>query len=59
MVVRSLRRMFGRGRVGGGGISRILQDGAIWEKAGLNVSVVYAGADLYGAGRGPRTPMFF
>ncbi|KAH9673808.1 Coproporphyrinogen-III oxidase 1 [Citrus sinensis] len=26
---------------GGGGISRVLQDGAIWEKAGVNVSVVY------------------
>ncbi|XP_030546586.1 oxygen-dependent coproporphyrinogen-III oxidase, chloroplastic [Rhodamnia argentea] len=26
---------------GGGGISRVLQDGAVWEKAGVNVSVVY------------------
>ena len=26
---------------GGGGISRVLQDGAIWEKARVNVSVVY------------------
>ncbi|RYQ79561.1 hypothetical protein Ahy_Scaffold5g107786 [Arachis hypogaea] len=26
---------------GGGGISRVLQDGAIWEKAGVNVSIVY------------------
>ncbi|RYQ83143.1 hypothetical protein Ahy_B10g101764 [Arachis hypogaea] len=26
---------------GDGGISRVLQDGAIWEKAGVNVSVVY------------------
>lgn len=26
---------------GGGGISRVLQDGGIWEKAGVNVSVVY------------------
>ncbi|XP_068656326.1 coproporphyrinogen-III oxidase 1, chloroplastic [Aristolochia californica] len=26
---------------GGGGISRVLQDGSIWEKAGVNVSVVY------------------
>eukprot|EP00252_Welwitschia_mirabilis_P010849 TRINITY_DN2443_c0_g1_i1.p1 TRINITY_DN2443_c0_g1~~TRINITY_DN2443_c0_g1_i1.p1 ORF type:complete len:377 (-),score=63.17 TRINITY_DN2443_c0_g1_i1:507-1637(-) len=26
---------------GGGGISRVLQDGNIWEKAGVNVSVVY------------------
>ena len=26
---------------GGGGISRVLQDGAVWEKAGVNVSIVY------------------
>ena len=26
---------------GGGGITRVLQDGAVWEKAGVNVSVVY------------------
>lgn len=26
---------------GGGGISRVLQDGTVWEKAGVNVSVVY------------------
>ncbi|KAK7840047.1 oxygen-dependent coproporphyrinogen-iii oxidase, partial [Quercus suber] len=26
---------------GSGGISRVLQDGAIWEKAWVNVSVVY------------------
>ncbi|XP_059656213.1 oxygen-dependent coproporphyrinogen-III oxidase, chloroplastic-like [Cornus florida] len=26
---------------GGGGISRVLQDGVVWEKAGVNVSVVY------------------
>ncbi|XP_047338067.1 coproporphyrinogen-III oxidase 1, chloroplastic-like [Impatiens glandulifera] len=26
---------------GGGGISRVLQDGSVWEKAGVNVSVVY------------------
>ncbi|XP_050280093.1 coproporphyrinogen-III oxidase 2, chloroplastic-like [Quercus robur] len=26
---------------GDGGISRVLQDGAVWEKAGVNVSVVY------------------
>lgn len=26
---------------GGGGISRVLQDGKVWEKAGVNVSVVY------------------
>ena len=26
---------------GGGGISRVLQEGVVWEKAGVNVSVVY------------------
>jgi len=26
---------------GGGGISRVLQDGGVWEKAGVNISVVY------------------
>ena len=26
---------------GGGGISRVLSDGKVWEKAGVNVSVVY------------------
>lgn len=26
---------------GGGGISRVLQGGKVWEKAGVNVSVVY------------------
>ena len=26
---------------GGGGISRVLQNGNVWEKAGINVSVVY------------------
>lgn len=26
---------------GGGGISRVLTDGSVWEKAGVNVSVVY------------------
>lgn len=26
---------------GGGGISRVLQNGNVWEKAGVNVSVVY------------------
>lgn len=26
---------------GGGGISRVLQNGAVWEKAGVNVYVVY------------------
>ncbi|KAJ1698046.1 hypothetical protein LUZ63_006558 [Rhynchospora breviuscula] len=56
---------------GGGGISRVLQDGAIFEKAGVNVSVVYgtmppdayraakgnAGADNGGAKAGP-VPFF-
>ncbi len=26
---------------GGGGITRVMQDGNVWEKAGVNVSVVY------------------
>ncbi|KAK7839488.1 oxygen-dependent coproporphyrinogen-iii oxidase [Quercus suber] len=26
---------------GGGGISRVLQDSVVWEKAGVNISVVY------------------
>ena len=26
---------------GGGGVSRVMQDGAVWEKAGVGVSVVY------------------
>jgi coproporphyrinogen III oxidase len=26
---------------GGGGITRVLQNGKVWEKAGVNVSVVY------------------
>ena len=26
---------------GGGGMSRVLKDGAVWEKAGVNLSVVY------------------
>ncbi|KIY95939.1 coproporphyrinogen III oxidase [Monoraphidium neglectum] len=26
---------------GGGGITRVIQDGNVWEKAGVNVSVVY------------------
>ena len=26
---------------GGGGITRVLKDGKVWEKAGVNVSVVY------------------
>ncbi|MCO5595021.1 hypothetical protein L7F22_049058 [Adiantum nelumboides] len=52
---------------GGGGISRVLQDGKVWEKAGVNVSVVYgtmppeayraatstSGAPLNKAGRVP------
>lgn len=31
---------------GGGGISRVLQDGNVWEKAGVNVSVVYGGMPI-------------
>lgn len=56
---------------GGGGISRVLQDGTVFEKAGVNVSVVYgtmppdayraakgnAGADNGGAKAGP-VPFF-
>lgn len=50
---------------GGGGISRVLQDGGVWEKAGVNVSVVYGvmppeayraakgGADASSAKAGP------
>lgn len=26
---------------GGGGVTRVLQNGNVWEKAGVNVSVVY------------------
>ncbi|CAJ2633532.1 unnamed protein product [Trifolium pratense] len=39
---------------GGGGISRVLQDGAVWEKAGVNVSVVYGQMppDAYRAAKG-------
>lgn len=39
---------------GGGGISRVLQDGAVWEKAGVNVSVVYGvmPPDAYRAAKG-------
>jgi coproporphyrinogen III oxidase len=56
---------------GGGGISKVLQDGTVFEKAGVNVSVVYgtmppdayraakgnAGADNGGANAGP-VPFF-
>lgn len=31
---------------GGGGISRVLQGGNVWEKAGVNVSVVYGGMPI-------------
>ncbi|PKA62138.1 Coproporphyrinogen-III oxidase, chloroplastic [Apostasia shenzhenica] len=39
---------------GGGGISRVLQDGGVWEKAGVNVSVVYGmmPPDAYRAAKG-------
>ncbi|ERN14996.1 oxygen-dependent coproporphyrinogen-III oxidase, chloroplastic [Amborella trichopoda] len=39
---------------GGGGISRVLQDGHVWEKAGVNVSVVYGQMppDAYRAAKG-------
>ncbi|CAI8587169.1 unnamed protein product [Vicia faba] len=39
---------------GGGGISRVLQDGDVWEKAGVNVSVVYGQMppDAYRAAKG-------
>ncbi|XP_043689624.1 oxygen-dependent coproporphyrinogen-III oxidase, chloroplastic-like isoform X2 [Telopea speciosissima] len=39
---------------GGGGISRVLQDGGVWEKAGVNVSVVYGmmPPEAYRAARG-------
>uniref|UniRef100_I1M654 coproporphyrinogen oxidase n=1 Tax=Glycine max TaxID=3847 RepID=I1M654_SOYBN len=42
---------------GGGGISRVLQDGAVWEKAGVNVSVVYGvmPPDAYRAAKGVPT----
>ncbi|XP_058724501.1 oxygen-dependent coproporphyrinogen-III oxidase, chloroplastic-like, partial [Vicia villosa] len=41
-------------RPGGGGISRVLQDGDVWEKAGVNVSVVYGQMppDAYRAAKG-------
>lgn len=39
---------------GGGGISRVLQDGNVWEKAGVNVSVVYGNMppEAYRAAKG-------
>lgn len=42
---------------GGGGISRVLQDGAVWEKAGVNVSVVYGvmPPEAYRAAKGAAT----
>lgn len=54
---------------GGGGISRVLQNGKVWEKAGVNVSVVYgtmpveayraaAGRDLSGIDKDSRIPFF-
>ncbi|KAK1307757.1 hypothetical protein QJS10_CPA09g00851 [Acorus calamus] len=41
---------------GGGGISRVLQDGGVWEKAGVNVSVVYGvmPPDAYRAAKGVK-----
>ncbi|CAI0402573.1 unnamed protein product [Linum tenue] len=45
---------------GGGGISRVLQDGAVFEKAGVNVSVVYGvmPPEAYRAARAKSTPVF-
>ena len=54
---------------GGGGITRVLQDGGVWEKAGVNVSVVYGTMppEAYRAAKGtnveipegaPRVPFF-
>lgn len=42
---------------GGGGISRVLQDGNVWEKAGVNVSVVYGSMprEAYRAATGTAT----
>lgn len=42
---------------GGGGISRVLQDGNVWEKAGVNVSVVYGSMppEAYRAATGGTT----
>jgi len=44
---------------GGGGISRVLQGGNVWEKAGVNVSVVYGSmpAEAYRAAVGRDFPM--
>jgi hypothetical protein len=39
---------------GGGGISRVLQDGNVWEKAGVNVSVVYGSMPPEAYRCGPR-----
>jgi len=49
---------------GGGGVSCLLQDGRIFEKAGINVSVVYGNLGLeaarsMGGGRGTDDPRFF
>jgi coproporphyrinogen III oxidase len=43
---------------GGGGITRVLQGGNVWEKAGVNVSVVYGTmpADAYRAAIGREVP---
>jgi len=54
---------------GGGGITRVLQGGKVWEKAGVNVSVVYGsmpyeayraavGHDVQGISSGDRVPFF-
>lgn len=42
---------------GGGGITRVLQDGNVWEKAGVNVSVVYGSMppEAYRAATGTPT----
>ncbi|GMI73944.1 LESION INITIATION 2 [Hibiscus trionum] len=42
---------------GGGGISRVLQDGAVFEKAGVNISVVYGvmPPEAYRAAKGSAT----
>eukprot|EP00232_Nephroselmis_pyriformis_P005292 CAMPEP_0182913644 /NCGR_PEP_ID=MMETSP0034_2-20130328/38147_1 /TAXON_ID=156128 /ORGANISM="Nephroselmis pyriformis, Strain CCMP717" /LENGTH=406 /DNA_ID=CAMNT_0025050371 /DNA_START=15 /DNA_END=1235 /DNA_ORIENTATION=- len=44
---------------GGGGISRVLQDGNVWEKAGVNVSVVYGSMppEAYRAATGSTKPI--
>ncbi|KAL8112550.1 hypothetical protein AgCh_020029 [Apium graveolens] len=41
MGMPSLKRIFDQGQAIGGGISRVLQDGVVWEKVGVNVSFVY------------------